>query len=245
MGKKFNKVEITEKLILGKKYIYKLDLHKKREYIGFFKNTKIVGKLPERLWKHLNCKGAKYTKKYQPKIEENILQCAIYEANMNPFAHEMFYTLERMNYKGINKVRGGPFNWVRDYNTQEKIVIKFFIKEMSKGWNNFVDCYETFKLLNYNDFYVYYTGVLPSRLKYRQQINLFNYITNHIKEKKFQQNCKPRDENTVYVRLEPILDAIKQLRRENENLRKRKFDDDDDSDNERPSKKRKIFKINQ
>jgi hypothetical protein len=110
---------------------------------------------------------------------------------------------------------------------------------MKKGWNSFVDCYETFKLFNYNDFYVYHTGIIPSKLKYRQQINLFNYITNHIKEKRFQQKCKPRDKNTVYVRLEPALNEIKRLRRDNENLRKRKLDDDSDDDTP-PSKKRKI-----
>lgn len=239
MGKNLDKVEIPDKLIQDKQYIYKLCLQKKKEYIGFFENKQTVGKLPKRLWKHINKRGAKYTKKYKPKIEENILQCTIHNANTNPFAHEMFYTLQRMNYRGINNVRGGPFTWVRDYDTKEKIVINFFIDEMKKGWNSFVDCYETFKLFNYNDFYVYHTGIIPSKLKYRQQINLFNYITNHIKEKKFQQKCKPRDKNTVYVRLEPALNEIKRLRRENENLRKRKLDDDSDDDTP-PSKKRKI-----
>jgi predicted GIY-YIG superfamily endonuclease len=239
MGKNFDKVEISYELITNKRYIYKLCLEKRKEYIGFFENKKIINKLPERLWKHIHKEGAKYTKKYKPKIQENILQCTIHEANTNAFAHEMFYTLERMNYRGINKVRGGPFIWVRDYNTKEKIVINFFIDEMKKGWNSFVDCYETFKLFNYDDFYVYSSSILPSKLKYQQQINLFNFITNHIKECKFQQKCRARDKNTVYIRLEPALNEIKRLHRENQNLRKRKLDDDSDDDTP-SSKKRKI-----
>ena len=36
MGKNLDKVEIPDKLIQDKQYIYKLCLQKKKEYIGFF-----------------------------------------------------------------------------------------------------------------------------------------------------------------------------------------------------------------
>ena len=58
----------------------------------------------------------------------------------------MFITLQRMNKHGINKVRGGPFSWVRNYNYRERIVIQYFIDEMKQGWINFLRCYNTFKI---------------------------------------------------------------------------------------------------
>jgi len=87
--------------------------------------------------------------------------------------------------------------------------------------------------------FMYIVVVFYHQLKYQQQINLFNFITNHIKECKFQQKCRARDKNTVYIRLEPALNEIKRLHRENQNLRKRKLDDDSDDDTP-SSKKRKI-----
>ena len=61
-------VKIDKTLNLNNSYIYRLSLCNKREYIGYFKYTKKVNNLPERLWKHINGDGAEYVKKYKPKI---------------------------------------------------------------------------------------------------------------------------------------------------------------------------------
>ena len=245
-------VKIDKTLNLNNSYIYKLSLCNKREYIGYFKYTKKVNNLPERLWKHINGDGAEYVKKYKPKIKQNILQCKIYKSSRNFFAYEMFITLQRMDKHGINKVRGGPFSWVRNYNYRERIVIQYFIDEMKQGWINFLRCYNTFKIFDYDDFYVHISGITTSRLFSRQQIGLFNYIIHHIKEKKYIQNCSQRSDDTIYVRIDPVLDEIKRLSKQNEMFRnknrelsnkvtsyKRKFDELNNNDDSFSNKRQK------
>jgi len=208
-----NKVKIEQNLLLGNIYIYELSLQKKRTYIGFMKYKKKINNLPERLWKHLNKTedSAKYVKIYRPKIKNNILQCKITKTENNAFAYEMFLTLKKMNENGINMVRGGPFIWVRDYSYREQTVIRYFINEMSKGWDNFLIIYNIFKQLHEDDFYVYIRGVKPAHLFTRQQIGLFNYVINHIKEKKWNKTSHTRNKDTIYVNLIPMMNIIKSL----------------------------------
>ncbi len=215
-----NKVKIEQELVLGKKYIYELSLHKKRTYIGFTHYKKKNHNLPERLWKHITKTddSAKYVKCYRPKIKNNILQCKIYEKHGYEIAYEMFLTLKRMKEKGINMVRGGPFCWIRDYNNREQVVINFFINEMVKGWDNFLMVYNIFKHFHEDDFYVYTRGFgskIPAWLFTKKSVGIFNCIINHIKDKPFKNNIKPPDKDTLYINLNSAMNIIKSVTIEN------------------------------
>jgi len=217
----FNKVKIEQELILGKKYIYELSLRKKKTYIGFTHYKKKVHNLPERLWKHVTKTddSAKYVKKYGAKIKNNILQCKFHEKNGYEIAYEMFLTLQRMDEKGIDMVRGGPFCLSkREYNYREKMVIQYFIKQMKKGWDNFLIYYNIFKHLDADNFYVYKRGFgprIPTWLYTKKCVIIFNSIIKHIKGDYSRKNAKIVDKDTIYINLDSAMNIIKSVTIEN------------------------------
>ena len=81
--------------------IYVLRLERGKYYVG------LTRKNVERIWQHIDCKGAAWTKKYPPKEGREIL----FMEDGLKVADEDRITLETMSKYGVRNVRGGQ--WCR------------------------------------------------------------------------------------------------------------------------------------